>query len=189
MLRNNDPKEQFLNHNIEYRKISSLKRSERNPRTHSLKQIRQIAASIESFGWTNPVLIDDTDRIVAGHGRIEAAKLLGMKRIPTIPLTNMSDAQIRAYVIADNKLAELAGWDDELLAIELQALTELDLDFDIEITGFAMGEIDTLIDGLNSSETHDQADQIPELDPGQPVVSKPGDLWQLGQHRLLCGNA
>ncbi len=116
-----------------------------NPRTHSKKQIRQIADSIERFGFTNPVLIDRAGGIVAGHGRIEAAKLLGMEKVPTIRLADLTEAEIRAYVIADNKLAENAGWDRELLAIEFQGLLELDLDFDITITGFEMHEIDILI--------------------------------------------
>ena len=124
----------------------SLKPYPNNPRTHTKKQIRQIAKSIRTFGWTNPVLVDANDRIIAGHGRVEAAKLLGIATVPVLQLEDLSEAQIKAYVIADNKLAELAGWDEEILAKELQFLTELDLDFDIEVTGFEMGEIDVLIE-------------------------------------------
>ncbi len=116
---------------INHQSVDALEPRATNPRTHSKKQIRQIADSIERFGFTNPILVDDAGGIVAGHGRIEAAKLLGMEIVPTIRLEDMTKAEIRAYVIADNKLAENAGWDRELLAIEFQSLLELDLDFDI----------------------------------------------------------
>ncbi len=136
---------------IIYRPIAELKPYGRNARTHSRKQIRQIAASIEEFGWTNPVLIGGEGGIIAGHGRVEAAKLLGLETVPTIRLQDMTEAQKRAYIIADNRLAELAGWDEEVLAIELQALGEIDLDFDLEITGFETAEIDLLIESLDGS--------------------------------------
>ncbi len=116
---------------IEQRPIASLALRRNNPRTHSEKQIRQIAASIETFGFTNPVLIDATKTVIAGHGRLRAAKQLGMDTVPTVQLEHLSDEQVRAYVIADNKLAECAGWDRDLLAIELQGLAEIDLDFDL----------------------------------------------------------
>lgn len=174
---------------VEALPVSALKPYANNPRTHTKKQIRQIAQSIETFGWTNPILIDADDGVIAGHGRLAAAAQLGLETVPVIRIENMSAAQKRAYVIADNRLAELAGWDDTLLAVELQGLVDIDLDFDIEITGFAMGEIDTLIDGLKDIDAPDEADRLPDLDPGQPPVSKPGDLWLLGHHRLLCGNA
>ena len=147
---------------VETASISLLKPYPHNPRTHTKKQLRQIADSINTFGWTNPILIDAEGGVIAGHGRLEAAKLLGIKHVPTIKLENMSEAQKRAYVIADNKLAENAGWDAETLAIELQALTEIELGFDIEIIGFHMGEIDLLIDGLNDDE--DEMDQLPQVD-------------------------
>ena len=131
----------------EPRPISSLKLRRNNPRTHSEKQIGQIAASIETFGFTNPVLIDASGTVIAGHGRLRAAKQLGMDTVPTVQLEYLTDEQVRAYVIADNKLAECAGWDRDLLAIELQELTELDLDFDLEVIGFETTEIDLLIDG------------------------------------------
>ena len=167
--------------------VSALKPYPRNARTHSKKQIKQIATSIERFGWTNPVLVDADGQIVAGHGRVEAAKLLGIEQVPTIRLEGLSEAQIRAYVIADNKLAENAGWDRETLAIELQALIELD--FEIELTGFETAEIDLLIEELNVPGSVDEADRLPEIDETAPAVSRPGDLWQLGRHRLLCGDA
>jgi ParB-like chromosome segregation protein Spo0J len=116
-----------------------------NPRTHSEKQLRQIADSIRTFGFTNPILVDRDNGIVAGHGRVEAAKRLKLRSVPTIRLEDMTEAEIRAYVIADNRLAENAGWDRELLAIELQHLYELDLDFDVTITGFEMPEISATV--------------------------------------------
>jgi DNA modification methylase len=171
---------------IEYRALARLHPHDRNPRTHSRKQIRQIARSIERFGFTNPVLIDDAGRIIAGHGRVEAAKHLGMTEVPTVRLAAMSEAQKRAYIIADNKLAENAGWDRELLALELEYIAELDAELDLTLTGFEMAEIDLVLEGDGSGAV---SDALPEIDPSAPVVSRPGDLWQLGPHRLLCGDA
>ena len=174
---------------VEERPIASLALRRRNPRTHSEKQIRQIAQSIETFGFTNPVLIDSKGTVVAGHGRVRAAKLLGMQAVPTLTLEHLTEAQIRAYVIADNKLAENAGWDRDLLAIELQELAELDLGFDLEMIGFETAEIDLLIGDAAVGDAADPADAIAEIDPMAPVVSSPGDLWSIGPHRLLCGDA
>ncbi len=174
---------------VETRPVSALELYARNPRTHTKQQIRQIAKSIETFGWTNPILIDGSGGVIAGHGRLAAAKLLGIGRVPTIRLDDMSEAQKRAYVIADNRLAELAGWDDELLAIELQALAEIDLDFDIEITGFETAEIDMLIASSKGPTDDDGADRQPEIDGTAPPITQPGDLWLLGRHRLLCADA
>ena len=131
---------------IEYAPLSELRPHPNNARTHSKKQIRQIAKSIEKFGFCNPVLVDDTRQIIAGHGRVEAAKLLGINAVPTCQLSHLSDADKRAYILADNKLAEKAGWDRELLAIELQGLIELDVD--IELTGFEMAEIDLVLEAV-----------------------------------------
>ena len=170
------------------RGVNTLRPNPRSARTHSAKQIRQIAASIREFGFITPALIDAEGRIIAGHGRVEAAKMLGMTEIPTIRLDHMSEAQMRAYAIADNRLAELAGWDDELIALELQYLSEPELDFQIEITGFETAEIDILIEKLAVDEP-DEADAIPEFDRKLPPVSKFGDLWLLGKNRLLCGDA
>ena len=168
--------------------ISSLKPYARNARTHSKKQIKQIAASIERFGFTNPVLVSDDGEIIAGHGRVEAAKLLGWKQVPTIALSHLSETERRAYVLADNKLALNAGWDKEILAIELQALS--DLNFDVELTGFSLAEIDLVID--EAGEADPDGTDAPEDEVvfanGQPV-SRQGDLWQLGRHKLLCGDA
>ncbi|WP_430397425.1 site-specific DNA-methyltransferase [Ferrovibrio sp.] len=160
----------------------------RNARKHSRRQIQQIAASIRQFGFVNPVLIDAEAQIIAGHGRVEAAKQLGLTSIPTIQIDHMTEAQRRAYIIADNRLAELAGWDRDLLALEFGELLNLELDFEIEVTGFATAEIDTLIDGPVPPKP-DKADEIPDLPPDYKPVSQVGDLWLLGPHRLLCGNA
>ena len=161
----------------------------RNARTHSKKQIRQIADSIKEFGFTNPVLIDGEGGIIAGHGRVEAAKLLGHETVPVIHLNDLTEEQIRAYVIADNKLAENAGWDRDLLALELQYLTELEVDFDVTITGFEVAEIDVLMGELESAGEDDPGDEIPEIDKSVPPVTQLGDIWQIGKHRLLCGDA
>jgi DNA modification methylase len=159
-----------------------------NPRTHSKKQIRQLAKSIERFGFTTPILLDDRGQIIAGHGRVEAAKLLGMAEVPALRLSHLSDADRRAYVIADNRLAEQAGWDRELLAIELQAL--IDLEFEVELTGFTMGEIDIIFDDTDRARRKSTGadDDIPDRLPDQSV-SRIGDLWVLGANRLLCGDA
>ena len=168
--------------------VATLKPYARNPRTHSKKQLRQIADSIRTFGWTKPILIDADAGVIAGHGTLAAAKLLGIDRVPTIRLEDMTAAQKRAYVLADNKLAENAGWDRELLALELQGLLEMELDFEVTTTGFEMGEIDILISDL-SHGVDDEADRVPEIHSTLPPITHPGDLWQLGRHRLLCADA
>ena len=151
---------------IEYTPVRELRPHPNNARTHSRKQIRQIANSIEKFGFCNPVLIDDNKQIIAGHGRVEAAKLLGIDAVPTCRLSHLSDAEKRAYVLADNKLAEKAGWDRELLAIELQGLIELDVD--IELTGFEMAEIDLILEEAReaSGDASGPEDTAPEPSPG-----------------------
>jgi len=170
------------------RAITSLRPYARNARTHSKKQVRQIAASIERFGFTNPVLISDDGEIVAGHGRVEAAKLLKWKTVPTIALSHLSETERRTYVLADNRLALNAGWDKEILAIELQAL--VDLDFDVELTGFSLAEIDFAIEeaGEADPDGSDSPEDAIAFATG-PAVSRQGDLWLLGRHRVLCGDA
>jgi hypothetical protein len=170
------------------RQISDLKPFARNARTHSIKQIKQIARSIERFGFTNPVLISEASEIIAGHGRVQAAKLLGLTSVPTIALSHLTDEERRAYVLADNKLALNAGWDREILAIELQAL--VDLNFDVEVTGFSLAEIDFAIDELGESDP-DGSDTPDDFIPAMsgPAITQSGDLWQMGRHRLLCGDA
>ncbi|WP_370321917.1 site-specific DNA-methyltransferase [Oricola sp.] len=174
---------------LEYISHPLLRPWTKNARTHSKKQIRQIAQSIREFGFTNPVLIDRENTILAGHGRVEAAKLIGMGEVPCIRLEQMTPEQKRAYVLADNKLALNAGWDEDLLAEELQALMDVDLDFDVEITGFSVAEIDSLVEGAAPEEPGDPADDVlPDLDEG-PARCCVGDIWQLGHHRLICGDA
>jgi DNA modification methylase len=184
----NSPLPQNRSLAVEYVQPADLQPARRNPRTHSKKQLRQIARSIEEFGFTNPLLIDHNCRIIAGHGRLEAAKLLGLNRVPVIRLENLSEDQIRAYVIADNKLAENAGWDRELLALELQYLSDIDVDFDVSVIGFETAEIDDLIGELRLDGANDSDNDIPPIVAG-PAVTQAGDLWQIGPHRLICGDA
>lgn len=173
---------------VTYVPVAKLRPYSRNARTHTKHQIRQIANSIAQFGFTNPVLIDRDNRIIAGHGRVEAAKLLGMKIVPVIRLEGLSQDQIRAYVVADNRLAENAGWDTSILAIELQHLLTLDgADFDVTITGFEVPEIDGILE--QATPDTDPVDNIPESDPDHPPITKPGDCWLLDKHRLVCGDA
>jgi DNA modification methylase len=173
---------------ITYRALGDLRPRATNPRTHSAKQLAQIAASIRRFGFTNPVLIDEDDGIIAGHGRVEAAKLIDMKEVPTVRLGDMAEAEIRAYVIADNKLAENAGWDRQLLGLEFQYLAELDIDLDLTITGFELPEIDAVIGELSLDSENDPDDAVPGVPEG-PAVTRPGDVWIMGKHRLICGDS
>jgi DNA modification methylase len=174
---------------IDYQAVSALKPRATNPRTHSKKQIAQIANAIRRFGFTNPILVDDSNGIVAGHGRVEAAKIVGLDQVPTVRLSAMSEAEIRAYVIADNRLAENAGWDRALLGIELQYLTELEIDFDVAVTGFDLPEIDLLICELSlAANDNDTADAVVEVATG-PATSRPSDVWLIGNHRLICGDS
>ena len=173
---------------IEARPPSELRPYSRNARTHSRKQIRQIADSIERFGFTNPVLVSDDSEIIAGHGRVEAAKLLGLPTVPTLRLSHLSAEERRAYVLADNKLALNAGWDQDILAIELQAL--IDLDFDVTLTGFSLAEVDFTLDAARERDPDAPPgveDEIPAVMPD--AVSRMGDVWVLGRHRLICGDA
>jgi DNA modification methylase len=170
---------------IVYRAIADLKPYPRNARTHTRKQIRQIAAAIEEFGFTNPILIDETSQIIAGHGRVAAAKLLGFAKVPTVQIGHLSPAQKRAYILADNRLAEKAGWDQEILAVELQAL--LDDKFEVILTGFDTPEIDVILDRATEAKSDRLEDDV--IPATGPAVTQPGDLWRLGNHRLLCGNA
>lgn len=158
-----------------------------NARTHSAKQVSQIAASIKKFGFVNPILIGGDSTVIAGHGRVAAAIELGLDEVPTIELAHLSDAERRAYVIADNRLAELAGWDRDVLAIELQSLADLDLDFDLELTGFETAALDLLLDG-DVSEDEDPDDVLFEAGSDK-AVTRLDDVWLLGKHRLICGDA
>ena len=179
--------------NVEYRKVETLIPYARNPRTHSDEQVAKIAASIIEFGWTSPVLVDGASGIIAGHGRLAAAQRLGLAEVPVIELAHLSPAQKRAYIIADNRLALDAGWNDELLALELAELTEAG--YDLALTGFDATEIEALLaddadrggDPENDGDGPDAADDVPEA-PAVPVT-RPGDVWLLGGHRLICGDA
>jgi DNA modification methylase len=171
---------------VTYLLIRDLKSNPRNARTHSKDQIRQIANSIREFGFTNPVLVDKDNTVIAGHGRVAGARQLGMSQVPTIRLENLTSDQIRAYVIADNRLAEKAGWDKPTLAIELQHLLTIEADFDVTITGFETAEIDLILSEPNGKE--DPADSF-EVSEDAEAISRPGDLWGLGRHRVLCSTA
>lgn len=169
---------------VVYRKVSELIPYARNARTHSDEQISRIASSIQEFGWTNPILIDGDSGIIAGHGRVLAARKIGIEEVPTIELSGLSDAQKRAYILADNRLALDAGWDNELLAVELEELK--DLNFDVSLTGFSPEEIDGLIDNGEECVEESEDAELPET-PEEPVT-KTGDVWILGRHRLICGD-
>jgi hypothetical protein len=175
---------------VVYQDVDALKPRTTNPRTHSNKQIAQIAKAIRRYGFINPVLIDDANGIIAGHGRVQAAKVVGLDQVPTVRLSDMSEAEIRAYVIADNRLAENAGWDRALLGLELQYLTELEIDFDVTVTGFELPEIDLLIGELSlTANDNDAADAVVEVAAG-PAVTRLGDIWNFGSnHRLICGDS
>ncbi len=173
---------------IERVAIIALRPNPKNARTHSKKQIRQIAASIRRFGFLNPVLVDDGNMVLAGHGRLEAARLEGLTHAPILRFRHLTEAQKRAYVIADNRLAEQAGWDRDLLAIELGELIELlpAEGLDVSLTGFEAPEIDLLLADMGPARP-EPVDILP-ASPRNPTTRR-GDLWRLGKHRLLCGDA
>jgi DNA modification methylase len=179
--------------NVEYRKLEALIPYARNPRTHAEAQIAKIAASIVEYGWTNPILVDGENGIIAGHGRLAAARKLALDQVPVIELAHLTTAQKRALVIADNRLALDAGWDAEILALELADLSAAG--YELALTGFESFEIDALLaDAAAADETEQQdsdeadaTDEVPDA-PAVPV-SILGDVWQLGSHRLICGDA
>ncbi len=175
---------------IEYLRPGQLRPAPNNARAHSKKQIRQIAKSIERFGFNDPILISDDGEVIAGHGRLAAAKLLDLKLIPVVRLSKLSRAERRAYALAANRLAELSGWDREILALELQGLEDLEFK-EIEVTGFSLGEIDNILDEADEkkAEAPGPEDEIPALRADDVVISRRQDLWVLGPHRLLCGDA
>jgi len=174
---------------VVYRPLAELKCDPRNPRAHSPRQIRQIARSIAAFGFNVPVLVDAQLKVIAGHGRVLAARALELDEVPTIRLEHLNAAQARAFMIADNRLTENSAWDERLLAEQLQELSVLDLDFSLEATGFEMGDIDLRIEGLEAaSGVEDPADTLPSA-PAGPPVSRVGELWVLGRHRIFCGSA
>lgn len=174
---------------IELWPIERLRPYEKNARTHSQEQVDQLVKSIEEFGFTNPILVDSGDGILAGHGRLMAAKVAGMRLVPVVVLDYLDEDQRRAYILADNKLAMNAGWDDEMLREEIEALK--DAEFDLDLIGFSEEELEDLFDGEGveqlDSEGLTDADEVPE--PPVDPITKPGDLWILGNHRLLCGDS
>jgi DNA modification methylase len=174
---------------IEYVAVDALRPDPRNARLHNDKQLRQIAKSIEAFGFNVPLLIDANSQVIAGHGRLLACKLLGNTQVPVIRLEHLSEHQIRAFMIADNRLTENSEWDKQLLGEQLQILSAAELDFNLEVTGFETAEIDLIIENLSPAceDGDDPADALPSASSVQ--VSRLGDIWQLGRHRVLCGNA
>jgi DNA modification methylase len=176
-----------LNGQFAFMSIGSIKPHPRNPRRHSREQIRAIARSIEAFGFNAPVMLDKDHQIVAGHGRYEAARLLGLTEVPVVSLEHLSPTQATAYMLADNKLTDRSSWDDAALAVHLKELSELALDFEVEATGFELAEIDFRIQSLDERDGAEKDDEF-DLASG-PTASAPGDLWFLGPHRLYCGSA
>ena len=175
-----------LMNSVTWRAVGDLKEFPGNPRRHPKGQIARLMKSIQRF-WTNPILVDETGIILAGHGRLEAARRLGMTAVPTVTVSGLSTSEKRAVVIADNRLPEQAAWDFDLLRGHFRDLIELD--FDVELTGFSTGEVDLLIDGATKAVAADQADDLAGLAPDGPAISQFGDVWELGRHRLVCGDA
>ena len=169
---------------IVYRKVDDIKPYARNARTHSERQLKLLMDSITQFDFVTPLAIDAQGTLLAGHGRFEAAKRLGMIEVPTVCLDHLDDIEKRAYIVADNRIAEQAGWDMELLSLEIGELVALETDFEITLTGFDMGAIDVMLQPNPDDVTEDE-----EQLPGGPAVSRPGDIWILDKHRLICGNA
>jgi DNA modification methylase len=181
------PNDKSAHRQISFIAIADLIPAPHNARKHSRAQVRAIARSIEAFGFNAPILIDKNRQIVAGHGRYEASKLLELTQVPVIFLDHLSEAQAKAYMLADNKLTDRSTWDDAKVAVQLKELSELVLDFDIEAVGFELPEIDLRIQSLDMPDAADKAD---EFEPStEPAVSIAGDLWSLGPHRIYCGNA
>src|SRR5574344_419803 len=176
---------------IEYIAIKAIKPYEQNPRIHKSKQIAQIANSIKEFNFNNPVLIDENNEVIAGHGRLLAAEHLKLKEVPVIKLVHLNDAQKKAYRIADNKLTENGQWDIDLLKLEFSELEKLSLDFSLDITGFDIADIDIILDDSltdKNTKLDEKANAVPFI-PESEIVTKLGDIWQLGKHKLICGNA
>lgn len=173
--------------NVTYAPPSAIKPRPSNPRRHSKRQIKQLAASIREFGFVNPVLVDEENVLIAGHGRLVAAQMAGLELVPVIQLAGLTDAQKSALMVADNKLAENATWDPELLTATLRDL--VDINYDVELTGFDTGDIDKLLRFTDGPGPADDADEVAEPDRELPAVSRQGDTWVLGEHRLHCGDA
>ncbi len=177
---------------VAYVAVGELKQYERHARTHDDRQIEQIKSSIAAFGFVSPLIVDQNDVLIAGHARLLAAEALGFERVPVLRLDHLSEADAAALRIADNRLAELAGWDKSILAIEFSHLAHLDctldLAFDLSITGFALPEIDQIIQQANAGDNENE-DEAAQVHSGAPAVSRLGDVWILGEHRILCGDS
>lgn len=175
-------------HNLQIQtiKLTNIRAYKNNPKLHNRAQVAKIRESIREFGFINPVLLDENLEIIAGHGRVAAAHDMGMAEVPAIILSHLTDAQKRAYRIADNKLTELGKWSIELLNLEFSELSNLDLDFNLEITGFETAEIDLILDG--NGTTDPKADAVPALADEDRRCHR-GDIWKLGRHKIICGNA
>lgn len=174
---------------VEYVDLKSLKAYTNNAKRHNEKQLQALAASIRQFGFNNPVLIDENNEIIAGHGRIEAAKIIGLTEIPIIRLNHLSDVQKRAYRLADNKINELGGWNEDILKLELSELETICTDFDVTLTGFDTVELDVLLDDDKEKHKISETLNTEPFVPENEIVSKPGDIWLLGKHRIICGNS
>lgn len=172
---------------VVYTSLDTLTEYPNNPRHHDTKQLIKIQNSIEKFGFINPILVDEHNEIIAGHARLAAARLAHLPQVPVIRLEHLSTAQKKAYRIADNKLAELGTWSVENLQLEFQELEKLDLDFSLGITGFDMGDIDLILEG-KEAKADPKANNIPFI-PDNEVVTREGDIWILGEHRIICGNS
>jgi DNA modification methylase len=172
---------------ITYRPTTSLTADERNPRTHNKAHIAALARSITAFGFNVPLLIDESGTLIAGHGRLAAAKKLNLREVPTILLEHLSVEQKRAFMIADNRLTDLSRWDEQILGETLRDLSLADLSFELDVIGFSVGEIDLRIEGLTDPDRNAAEDELPQLQA--EAVTKLGDLWKLGAHRLICGDA
>ncbi|MEX0957639.1 MAG: DNA methyltransferase [Rhizobiaceae bacterium] len=169
---------------VELVPISLPQAYEQNARTHTEKQIDKIVASMRAYGWVVPIVVDSDNTIIGGHARLEAAKRLGLEQVPIIRISDMSEAQVRAYRLADNRIAEDAGWDEDLLKVEIAELYEIETDFEITATGFEISEIDLVL-----GDAMDPDDEVEQSDTSDVAVTKPGDLWLAGKHRILCGDA
>lgn len=172
---------------IEELPIDDLKAYARNARTHSEEQVQQIARSITEYGFTNPVLIDENNEIIAGHGRTAAARLLRMAAVPAIRLDGLSEAQKKALRIADNQLALNAGWDDEMLRLELEEIQAMD--FDLDLIGFSLDELDEILNPPTDADDVECDDSEEGVEPPKNPITRPGDVWHLGDHRLVCGDS
>jgi hypothetical protein len=188
-LRNADAERRAARISVRWLPVESLTPDPGNARVHGPRQIARIADSIAAFGFNVPILIDGDGAVLAGHGRVLAARRLGLSEVPTIALEHLSDPERRAFMIADNRLAELASWDDRRLGVELEALKSLDLDFSLAATGFELDEIELKIDpGIKSGGSRAPGRRPAAASPKPSPVAQPGDEWTLGPHRLLCGN-